>query len=287
MNLIHPMNYCTLEQTDLHSLHLAFIEAFSDYQVKMDISFPDFERMMLRRGFVPTLSVGAFDGEQLIGFSLTGLRVLKGVPTAYDIATGIAPKYRRQGVSSELFMQASRILKKKHVKQYLLEVIKDNMPAIRLYEKQGFQIQRELACFQIKKEHLMTLTPHHHTEQISQIDWQEGKRFWDIEPSWQNSIASVTAIPEAFIHVIVRYNGEFAGYGIIERQSGDIPQLAVHPKFRRLGIGASLLAELANRTQADNIRLLNIDSSEHKMMEFLVSLGLQHFVSQYEMMLKI
>ncbi|WP_208643798.1 GNAT family N-acetyltransferase [Paenibacillus barcinonensis] len=281
------MNYCTLEQTDLHSLHLAFIEAFSDYQVKMDISFPDFERMMLRRGLVPAFSVGAFDGDQLIGFSLTGLRVLEGIPTAYDIATGIAPKYRRQGVSSELFKQASRMLKEQHVEQYLLEVLKENKPAVRLYEKQGFQIQRELACFQIKKEHLMTSTPHHHTEQTSQIDWQEGQRFWDADPSWQNSIASITAIPEAFIHVIVRYNGEFAGYGIIERQSGDIPQLAVHPKFRRLGIGTSLLAELANSTQAEKIRLLNIDSSQHKLMKFLTSLGLQHFVSQYEMMLKI
>ena len=78
----------------------------------------DFNQMMRRRGLVSELSVGAFDGEKLIGFSLTGLRSQNVTLTAYDIATGIAPKYRRQGVTSEIFLRDA-ILKGKHVRQYL------------------------------------------------------------------------------------------------------------------------------------------------------------------------
>jgi len=280
------MIYKTLEQTDLHLLHSAFVAAFSDYQVTMDIAFKDFQQMMRRRGLASELSVGAFHDEKLIGFSFTGLRLQNGLLTAYDIATGIAPEYRKQGITSEIFMRESALLKDKHVRQYMLEVIKENLPALRLYQKQSFQIQREFSCFQIDKSRLI-LCSKYNTEKTNAIHWEQGKAFWDFEPSWQNSVASISATPEAFITVIARFNDEIAGYGIIEPKTGDIPQLAVNPKFRRLGIGTSLLAELTMNTEAEKIRVLNIEASQNTVVKFLTTLGFEHFVSQYEMILPI
>ena len=143
------MTYRTLEQTDLGSLYSAFAAAFSDYQVNMDFSFSRFERMMRRRGLVSELSVGAFDGEKLIGFSLTGLRLWNEIPTAYDIATGVAPDYRKHGITSEIFLREHAILKSKQVGRYLLEVIKENLPAHGMNQKQGFQNQTEFTSLQI------------------------------------------------------------------------------------------------------------------------------------------
>ncbi|MPN22282.1 hypothetical protein SDC9_169665 [bioreactor metagenome] len=111
--------------------------------------------------------------------------------------------------------------------------------------------------------------------------------FWDFEPSWQNSAASVSSVPEAFINVVVRLNGEVAGYGIIEPETGDIPQLAVNPKFRRTGIGSSLLAELARNTESEKVRVLNIEMSQNAALKFLAVLGFEHYISQYEMILPI
>jgi len=280
------MIYHTLEQTDLRSLYSAFAAAFSDYQVNMDFSFSHFERMMRRRGLVSELSVGAFDGEKLIGFSLTGLRVRNGISTAYDIATGVAPDYRKQGVTSEIFLREHSILKNRQFGQYLLEVIKENLPAVGLYQKQGFQIQREFSCFQIDKKRL-TPCVRCRVERAGGIDWKQADKFCDFEPSWQNSAASVSSVPEAFINVVARLNGEVAGYGIIEPETGDIPQLAVNPEFRRTGIGASILAELACNTEAEKVRVLNIETSQDAVAKFLAALGFEHYVSQYEMILPI
>jgi len=241
---------------------------------------------MRRRGLVSKLSVGAFDGEKLVGFSLTGLRLQDGLPTAYDIATGIVPEYRRQGITSEIFLRENALLKDKQVSQYLLEVINENLPAVRLYQKQGFQIHRELTCFQIDQRRL-TLRSRYPIEKTNEIDWKQEKAFWDFEPSWQNSVASVSAVPEAFVNVVAKFNGEIAGYGIIEPKTGDIPQLAVHPKFRRLGIGTSLLAGLAMNAYAEKIRVLNIDTSQNTVLKFLTALGFERYVSQYEMILPL
>jgi len=280
------MIYHTLEQINLRSLHDAFLLAFSDYQVPMSLSFTDFERMMRGRGLVSKFSVGAFDGEKLVGFSLTGLRLQNGFLTAYDIATGIAPGFRRQGISGEVFKREMAILKSNHVVQYLLEVLKENVPAIRLYQRQGFQIQRGFSCFQIDHRRL-TLRSQYQAEKIAVINWGQAKAFWDFEPSWQNSAASVSATPEEFVNVVVRIHGEIAGYGISDSQTGNIPQLAVSPQFRRLGIGTSILAELKTSTVAERIRVLNIEEPNDTVIKFLTVLGFENYVSQFEMILHI
>jgi ribosomal protein S18 acetylase RimI-like enzyme len=279
------MVYRTLEKTDLRALHSAFASAFSDYQVNMDFPFSSFERMMRRRGLVPELSVGAFEGDTPVGFSLTALRSRNGVSTAYDIATGVVPKHRRQGITNEIFLREKALLNEHQVGQYLLEVIKENLPAVRLYQKQGFQIQREFSCFQINRTRLK-LYSRYPAERTDGIDLEQGKSFWDFEPSWQNSVASVSAAPEAFCYNVARLNGEVVGYGIIERKTGDIPQIAVNPKFRRAGVGTSLLAELAKNTEAEKLRVLNIEASQNAVLKFLTALGFEHSVSQYEMVLK-
>ena len=280
------MIYHTLEQINLRSLHDAFLLAFSDYQVPMSLSFTDFERMMRRRGLVSKFSVGAFDGEKLVGFSLTGLRLQNGFLTAYDIATGIAPGFRRQGISGEIFKREMAILKSNHVVQYLLEVLKENVPAIRLYQRQGFQIQRGFSCFQIDHRRL-TLRSQYQAEKIAVINWGQAKAFWDFEPSWQNSINSVNAVSEEFLYSIVHYDNTIVGYGMINKKTGDIPQIAVNKDFRGKGIGRSILTDLIEYTESDKISILNVDDKSKCTKEFLAKLGFQPIVSQYEMLLHI
>lgn len=280
------MIYHTLEQTDLQLIHRAFIEAFSDYAVPMAPPFEGFERMMRRRGFAPSASIGAFDGDKLIGFSLTGLRESGGIFTAYDIATGVVPKYRRHGVTSAIFIRERALLRQAHANRYLLEVIQTNLPAFQLYRKQGFQIRRDFSCFRVDRSRL-TPRAAYRAEQIHRIDPEQAKRCWDFAPSWQNSYASVSAVSEAFHCVVIRLSGKAAGYGIIEKDTGDIPQFGVDPKFRRAGVGTSLLAELAKNTTAQTIQVLNTETPQKAVGLFLNSLDFECCVKQYEMVLTL
>lgn len=79
--------------------------------------------------------------------------------------------------------------------------------------------------------------------------------------------------------------GNTLGYGIIETGSGDIPQLAVRKEYRRQGVAAGILHELAKYTTSDELVLLNVDATYPGMHSFLQALGFEHFIDQYEMLL--
>ncbi len=51
---------------------------------------------------------------------------------------GTHPDYQRQGIASQLFIKLNRELQDNKVESLLLEVRADNLPAIALYERQGF-----------------------------------------------------------------------------------------------------------------------------------------------------
>ena len=51
---------------------------------------------------------------------------------------GTHPNYQRQGIASQLFAKLNKQLEMLKVESLLLEVRADNIPAIALYERQGF-----------------------------------------------------------------------------------------------------------------------------------------------------
>lgn len=53
---------------------------------------------------------------------------------------GTHPDYQRQGIASQLFIKLNKELQDNKVESLLLEVRADNLPAITLYERQGFVI---------------------------------------------------------------------------------------------------------------------------------------------------
>ena len=54
------------------------------------------------------------------------------------IELGVMSEFRRQGVAFELIIHLQRYCIKQNIRRIFLEVAKNNVPAIRLYEKAGF-----------------------------------------------------------------------------------------------------------------------------------------------------
>ncbi len=94
---------------------------------------------------------------------------------------------------------------------------RSNESAVNLYKKQGFEIQRELECFQINKNQYNFIN-NHKVELANKIDLNQLARFWDFNPSWQNSIDSVNAILDFFLYSTVRFDDTIVGYGIIDKK---------------------------------------------------------------------
>lgn len=280
------INYSSLENINIELLHKTFIEAFSDYQVKIDLPFWKFRNMLLRRGYNPEMSMGAFEDGELAGFILNGFREWNGKLTAYDAGTGVICKYRKQGITSNLIQNIKELLKSAEVKQYLLEVIQSNTAAFELYKKSGFEITREFKCFKSDKNKHIPDTKYkaEHVKKTDLNDWIKVTEFWDFNPSWQNSLDSINAV-DTLCYSIVRLGDAVAGYGVIDKKTGDIAQIAVDKNHRRKGIARSIIYDLMNYTESNEIDILNVDVRCKSMINFLYDSGFEDFVAQYEMML--
>jgi ribosomal protein S18 acetylase RimI-like enzyme len=286
------IEYKVLQSTNFATLHASFIEAFSDYQMKLNLSLAEFQLMMTRRGFDPTISMGAFTQEnsEPVGFILNGLRLWNDKLTAYDTGTGVIPTFRKQGITSTLFAKVLKVLAQQSVEQYLLEVLKDNTVAYNLYKSQGFVVTRTFSIYQLNKlTHPMDFAVSD-VELVSCFgseEWELLKDFWDVPPSWQNSIDSINATSKEFIYALVRLKGKPIGYGIVGKRTGDVPQLAVHPEYRRQGVATRILASLMQHTHSSHLRFVNIDDSSQTIREFLTHVGCDNIGGQYEMLLPL
>ncbi|MGE5676973.1 MAG: GNAT family N-acetyltransferase [Pseudomonadota bacterium] len=281
--------YKTLEGVGIEVIHKAFIEAFSDYQVRIDMPIWKLQQTLKRRGFMPDKSMGAFRDGELAGFILNGCRSWNNKPTVYDAGTGVIPEYRKQGLTTNLFGKVLELLRNDGVEQYLLEVIQQNIAAYELYSKKGFNITRELNCYKLDKSSFQgkNTTRIEHVDGFDSREWDYLKGFWDFKPSWQNSIDSVCATPENFIYSVARQDNEIIGYGIIDKMTGDIPQLAVDRNYRNNGIAASLLLDLLENTESDRISVLNVEDTSENSNAFLSQTGFEHYVDQYEMVMEL
>ncbi|APH19405.1 GNAT family N-acetyltransferase [Clostridium botulinum] len=281
--------YDALENIGIETLHETFLNAFSDYQIKMDLPLFKFQHMLQRRGYVPKVSVGAFNDEILVGFVLNGVRNWDGKLTAYDTGTGIIEAYRKQGITSNMLLNVRRLFQQMGVEQYLLEVIQSNTSALQLYKKQGFKILRDFECFHLDKNKYNPITTYkvEHVGMINPNDWRELTELWDFAPSWQNSIDSINAVSDSFIYSIVHLDDNIVGYGVIDKKTGDIPQIAVNKSYRRKGIARSIITDLMKNTESYNINIINVDERSKSMKDFLLKLGFECGVSQYEMILKL
>ena len=188
-----------------------------------------------------------------------------------------------------MLLNVRQLFKEMGVEQYLLEVIQSNTSALQLYKKQGFKILRDFECFHLDKNKYNPITTYkvEHVNTINSNDWRELTEFWDFVPSWQNSIDSINVVSDAFIYSIVRLDDNTVGYGVIDKKTGDIPQIAVNKNYRRKGIARSILTDLMKNTESYNINVINVDGESRSMKDFLLKLGFECGVSQYEMILKL
>lgn len=282
-------SYKTLENIELEVIYNTFVEAFSDYQVKFDISFDNFQIMMKRRGLNLDFSMGTFKDGKMVGFILNGVREWNGKTTIYDVGTGVVLEHRKKGVTGAMFKKLLEVCRDKKIEQYLLEVLQENSGAVNLYKGNGFQITREFDCYFLYKFNRsfnknITLE---RLDSFSEEIWRELKKYWNYNPSWQNSIDSIKDNFNNFIYIVAKSGDKIVGYGIIEKTTGDIPQIAVSQQYRRQGIGKAIVNMLINSLDIERFKILNVDSRDLEMEKFLLSIGGEKYTKQFEMILEI
>ena len=264
------------------------MEAFADYQ--MDASGTTEERLLLRMGKNAVdfdASVGAYDSEKLVGFTMIGIDNWGDSLVAFDAGTGIVPEFRKQGLAKAMFDHALPGLRERGVTQFVLEVLQGNEPAIKAYTKSGFEISREFRCFagdlsQLRAQ-TISISPTIREASLQEIEPLEQDADWT--PSFENR----RTIPHQNEGLVVHY-GAFDGDRCIGA-IGYIPSLhwvqtlVVAKSHRRTGIGSALLHHLAATLpeEAKRLPIINVDRSDPGMEAFFETLGFAHLVDQFEM----
>ena len=261
----------TLTAADFDAVHTGFNEAFSDYLVPFALTREQLAEMMRRRGWVPEASVGAFDDERVVGFTLNAIEDDRG----YDTGTGVAPTHRRRGLARELMERSIELLRERGCREYVLEVLEENVKAVELYGGMGFRETRRFQCWTCSVGVPPTSEAKGRPEAHTTPEW------WDVEPSWQNSTASIQRAGDE--HVLL---GDEDGYAVVFPSNGDLPQLAVKHSARRKGIGTRLLHEAA-AVAGKPLRILNIDDRDAGIAAFLEAAGATRLIRQIEMILPL
>jgi len=272
------------------NLYTAFTKAFSDYQVNINLPLEVFQRMLTRRGYLPEISCGAYENDELIGFILNGMRSWNNKITAYDTGTGVIPIHRKKGITKKLFASTKEILLQNNVEQYLLEVLQANQVAADLYLKEGFKIARAFNCYQADKAGIHKVNSCEaviNSMEFDVVNWDQLQGFWEFIPSWQNSVDSIRCSKDSLHITTAWFENNIVGYGIIEINTGDVPQLAVAKEFRNKGIGCEIIKELVSHTKSDHLRFINIEDGCETLNTFLKNNGFIEIGKQYEMVLPL
>ncbi|MDQ3799573.1 MAG: GNAT family N-acetyltransferase [Acidobacteriota bacterium] len=281
------VNYRFLSSEDFAALHVALLEAFSDYIIPFQLTEAQLRNHIAVNAVDINQSVGAFAGEKMVGFTLNGFGCWNGKSTVYDAGTGVLPDFRGKRIAERIFEFMTPALKQNGVEQILLEVITKNESAVRLYRRLGFEKTRRLLLFERQKRFCYRSKCDFLVREISEEpDWQLLQSFWDGNTCWQNSIeATKRSLSGKIVAVAFADKEKCVGYGIVFPKSGSIAQIAVDKNYRRRGVASLILTEMQTAAGgADKpLRAANIDDNLKSTIGFLKSRNFGETLSQFEM----
>lgn len=272
------MTIKTLTNTPIEEIVDCLLDAFSDYFVKMPPDVQYWKNRFQGARVDYASSVGMYDKHFMAGFIVHGIDVHKGELTALNSGTGVRQQYRSQKAVDRMYDFILPLFRKKEIRKCLLEVIQENHKAIRVYERIGFEIIRQLKCFQGeidagKKDVLL--------ERIDFADLSPKQQPNLSYNSWDNTNEAITASQNIYRTYLVRtMPGGEAGYFTINESTGYVAQIE-SPK------GAYDLVLTGISKLSREVRINNIDTRRADLIQTLISSGLENNVNQYEMEMRL
>ena len=284
------MTFRSLENITIEAMGATLNDAFSQYFVKINFTPEMLSGKFLEEDFSPKHSVGAFDGETLVGVILHGYRIIDGEKWVYNMATGVRLSHRGQQLTKKMYQYAIPNLKKNGISNMQLEVIQGNDRAIKVYKDVGFQEHCSYACYKLSEEkrgiESLLFAGKQSIGDIEKVDSAVVNSMLDIEPSWSNNMIAIQNNTTSLRNIGYLIDEKMIGYACLNANTGRIKLMAVHPDYRTQGIGKQILDYLKLNTEKP-LSVINIDEKGQDVLRFLENNGFAPTIKQFELRMKI
>lgn len=272
------MQIKSLENTPITEIVTCFSDAFADYIIKMP-NDPDFWEPRWRLARVRyDLSFGAFDKGKMVGFIIIGVDDDRGHLTAFNTGTGVIPAFRGKRIVDEIYAKAIPEFKKAGISRCTLEVIKGNDRAIRVYERIGMKIIKNLPCW---KGELNLPSADFELKKVSREEIFELKNPNEKYYAWDFCNSALRLADEGFYDYYKVFSDvSEIGFFIIKPKDGTLAQVEL---FVPASAENWQLLFAAIQSIAKNVRMINVDDRRADLIEGLKIAGLENYLSQFEM----
>lgn len=171
----------------LKTLNDAYNQARADYLIAMPMTVEQLQKYITTYDVALEHSAVAMEEHQILGLAMLGVRL----PRTWITRLGILQVKRRHGTGQRLM--ETLIERSWHLgaDTIILEVIKNNVPAHRLFCKLGFHPRRELLVLHRGFEASLPIAPQHTAHPLSADEAVAALEQYRGTPSWLNEIPSL------------------------------------------------------------------------------------------------
>ena len=264
---IKPLNHVSFKQ-----IMTCFLKAFENYYVPMPTDHAYYRKRWVVAKVDYSLSFGAFDKEELVGFILHAVDERQGIKIAFNTGTGVIPAYRGRKLVKVIYEFALPILKANGINQSKLEVITTNKAALRAYEGIGFQINRTLKCYNGTYKMPFEFEVKRTEKALKEINLSN--LINSANYSWDNQNASLQMDAHRYFEVAEK--NTTIGYFIIDTASNYLVQWEAKPD--------SILKLMAGIHQiTPTLKINNVDTRLKEKIAVLEQINIPLVIDQYEM----
>ena len=262
-----------LAYTDIETLLECFNESFKVYYVPLQLTKEQLVDKIYAEAIDMKLSYGAFDNDKLVAFILHGIDTINNRSVAYNAGTGVLPAYRGKHLSYTLYEYCIAQLKEQGIEKCALDVIDQNIPATKTYERCGLTITRKMISY--KGDTVFKKDPSIEIRSTSP-DWKMIEELCAWQPAWQYNNNTLKRAWNNYSFIVAGNNAE--AYCIANLKNGRIAHFGSKTADRYLSAIFGWLADIQK-----TLMIIHVDERAADANSFIMSAGLSHFITSYEM----
>jgi ribosomal protein S18 acetylase RimI-like enzyme len=258
-------------------------QAYTDYYMTIWLEPDDFERMCREMDVDLTRSAVALIGTTPVGLALLSLRDREG----WISGVGVRPQWRRRGIARRIIQTLQDEARRDSLDRLRLEVMAQNEPGIRLYERLGFVHARELLVLSLEAGAVprTRIPPTIRSAQPDRL-LDSYHALHHAEPPWQRALPSLRSRASHLQGLALSSPDEkLVGYLLYQLQHGvyAVVDLAVDPTHpQRVRAGSELLTALHGTNTRVGGYIVNVPADAPILASF-TDVGYHIWHRQHEM----